>query len=89
VPTTVEAGFPQYLSESWFGYITPVGVPTRLIAKLNADVAKVLQEQVIRDRFQQQGAEASYGSPDEFHALQRDEYERLGKLIKDLDIKVQ
>ena len=89
VPTTAEAGFPQYQSESWFGYITPVGVPKRLIAKLNADVAKVLQQPDIRERFQLQGAEPSYGSPEDFFNLQRDEYQRLGKLIKDLGIKVQ
>lgn len=89
VPTTAEAGFGQYQSESWFGFVTPAGVPKRLIGKLNADVIKVLQEQGIRDRFQQQGAEASYGSPDQFLQLQREEYERLGKLIKDLGIKVQ
>ncbi len=89
VPTTAEAGFAQYQSESWFGYITPAGVPKRLITKLNADVIKVLQEQGIRDRFQQQGAEASYGTPEQFHNLQRDEFERLGKLIKELGMKVQ
>jgi tripartite-type tricarboxylate transporter receptor subunit TctC len=89
VPTTAEAGFPQYLSESWFGYVTPAGVPKRLIGKLNADVAKVLQQPDIRERFQQQGAEPSYGSPEHFHNLQRDEYARLAKLIKDLGIRVQ
>lgn len=89
VPTTAEAGFPQYQSESWFGYVTPAGVPTRLISKLNTDVAKVLQQQDLRERFQMQGAEPSFGSPEQFHNLQRDEYARLGKLIKELDIRVQ
>ena len=89
MPTTTEAGFAQYQSESWFGFVTPAGVPRRLISKLNGDIIKVLQQPDIRERFQQQGAEASYGSPEQFHALQRDEYARLGKLIKDLGIKVQ
>jgi len=89
VPTTAEAGFGQYQSESWFGIVTPAGVPKRLIAKLNADVIKVLQEAGTRDRFQQQGADANYSTPAQFHDLQRDEYQRLGKLIKDLGIKVQ
>ena len=89
VPTTAEAGFGQYQSESWFGVVTPAAVPKRLITQLNADIIKVLQEQGIRDRFQQQGAEASYGTPEQFHALQREEYTRLGRLIKDLGIKVQ
>ncbi len=89
VPTTAEAGFGQFQSESWFGIVTPAGVPKPLIGKLNADLIKVLQEPATHDRFQQQGAEAAYGTPEQFHALQREEYERLGKLIRDLGIKVQ
>jgi tripartite-type tricarboxylate transporter receptor subunit TctC len=69
--------------------VTPAGISKQLVGKLNADIIKVLQEGGIRDRFQQQGAEASYGTPAQFHQLQREEYERLGKLIKDLSIKVQ
>jgi tripartite-type tricarboxylate transporter receptor subunit TctC len=89
VPTTAEAGFGQYLSESWFGVVTPAGVSKQLIGKLNADITKMLQEPATRDRFQQQGAESSPSTPEQFYALQKEEYERLGKLIKDLGIKVQ
>ena len=89
VPTTAEAGFGEYQSESWFGFVTPAGVPKPLIAKLNADFARMLQEPAMRERFQQGGAEARFGTPGEFHALQRDEYQRLAKLIKDLGIRVQ
>jgi tripartite-type tricarboxylate transporter receptor subunit TctC len=89
VPTTAEAGFGQYQSESWFGIVTPTGVPKPLIGRINADIIKVLQEPATRERFLSQGAEASYGTPAQFHELQREEYQRLGKLIKDLGIKVQ
>jgi tripartite-type tricarboxylate transporter receptor subunit TctC len=89
VPTTAEAGFGQYQSESWFGIVTPAGVSKQLITKINADIIRMLQEPATRDRFTQQGAEASYGTPAQFHKLQADEYDRLGKLIKNLGIKVQ
>jgi tripartite-type tricarboxylate transporter receptor subunit TctC len=89
VPTTAEAGFGQYQSESWFGFISPAGVPKRLIGKLNADVVMILQQPDIRERFQQGGAEVSYGTPEQFYNLQRDEYARLGKLIRELGIRVQ
>jgi tripartite-type tricarboxylate transporter receptor subunit TctC len=89
VPTTAEAGFGQYQSESWFGVVTPAGISKPLLGQLNADIIKVLQEPATRERFLGQGAEASYGTPAQFHELQREEYQRLGKLIKDLGIKVQ
>ena len=89
LPTTTEAGFGQYISESWFGYIVPAGVPKHLINRLNADVGKVLQQADVRERYQQQGAETGHGTPEQFQKLQREEYARLAKLIKDLGIKVQ
>ncbi|HET9405188.1 MAG TPA: tripartite tricarboxylate transporter substrate binding protein [Burkholderiales bacterium] len=89
VPTTAEAGFGQYQSESWFGFVTPAGVPKRLITRLNADIGKILRQPDIRERFQQGGAEATHGTPEQFHNLQREEYARLAKLIKTLGIRVQ
>lgn len=89
VPTTAESGFPQYQSESWFGLIAPAGVPQRVIGKLNADVIKVLKDPDTRERFLKQGAEPSFGSPQDFLKLQREEHERIAKLVKDIGIKPQ
>ena len=89
VPTTAEAGLPEYQSESWFGYVAPAGLPKALVAKLNADFGKILAQKDIQDRFLQQGAVASHGTPEAFHKLQASEYARLSKLIKELGIRVQ
>ena len=88
LPTTTEAGFGQYISESWFGYIVPAGVPKHMITRINADVGKVLQQADVRERYLQQGAEPVDGTPAAFQKLQRDEYARLGS-HQDLGIKVQ
>jgi tripartite-type tricarboxylate transporter receptor subunit TctC len=87
IPTTAESGFPQYQSDSWFGIVAPAGVPKRTIDKLNADIAKVLRDADTRERFQKQGAEPSFGSPEHFQKLQSAEYARLAKLIKDIGMK--
>jgi tripartite-type tricarboxylate transporter receptor subunit TctC len=87
VPTMTEAGFGQYQSESWFGVVAPAGVPKQIVAKLNADTAKVLQQADTRERFLKQGAEPAFGPPEHFHRLQADEYARLARLIKDIGMK--
>ena len=87
VPTTAESGFPQYQSDSWFGFIAPAGTPKRIITQFNADTAKVLQDPDTRDRFQRQGAEPRFGSPEQFQKMQADEYIRLAKLIKEIGMK--
>lgn len=87
VPTTAESGFPQYQSDSWFGIVAPAGTPKKIIARFNADTVQVLQEADTQERFLKQGAEPRSSSPEGFHKLQSDEYNRLAKLIKEIGMK--
>jgi len=89
VPTTAEAGFPQYKTESWFGLIAPRGVSKQIVNRLNADAVKVLKEDATYQKFAVQGAIPGYGSPEHFAKMQRDEYSELGSLIKTIGMKVQ
>ncbi|MBI1990280.1 MAG: tripartite tricarboxylate transporter substrate binding protein [Betaproteobacteria bacterium] len=89
VPTSAEAGFPEYKSESWFGLIGPRGLPRRVIAKINADTMSVLKEPATQQKFALQGAEPGSGSPEHFAKMQRDEYAELGALIKAIGMKAQ
>jgi len=89
VPTSAEAGFPQYKSESWFGIIAPRALPRRLVARLNADTVSVLQEPATREKIVRQGAEPGFGPPEHFAKMQRDEYVELGALIKETGMKAQ
>lgn len=89
LPTSAEAGFPQYRSESWFGLIGPRALPRRLIVKMNADAVSVLKEPATRQKFSLQGAEPGFGSPEDFAKMQRDEYAELGALIREIGMKAQ
>lgn len=89
VPTTAEAGWPQFQSDSWFGFIAPGAVPKKIIARLNTSVVKILDQQDVREQFLKGGSEPASGPPEHFLKLQRSEYARIGKLVQDLGIKVQ
>ena len=89
VPTSAEAGFGEYRSESWFGLIAPRALPRPLVVRINADTATVLKEPATREKIVQQGAEARFGSPEHFDKMQRDEYAELGALIKQIGMKTQ
>lgn len=89
VPTTAEAGFGEYLSESWFGLIGPRGLPRALVTRINGDTATVLKEPAIREKIVQQGAQPAFGPPEHFAKMQRDEYAELGALIKQIGMKTQ
>ena len=44
VPTFAEAGLPGFEASSWFGLFAPAGTPADVIAKVTADVKKVLAQ---------------------------------------------
>lgn len=89
VPTSAEAGFGEYQSESWFGLIGPRALPGPLVARINTDTATVLNEPATREKIVQQGAEARFGPPAHFEKMQRDVYAELGALIKQIGMKIQ
>ena len=89
IPTSAEAGFPQYRSESWFGLIGPKGLSKQLVARLSADASRVLSEPATRDKILRSGAEPAPSSPEQFAKMQQDEYVELAALIRQTGMKVQ
>ena len=60
VPTTKEAGLPQYVVSGWFALLAPHGTPPAIVARLNSELKAAVEEPAVRARFAQQGAEAIY-----------------------------
>jgi tripartite-type tricarboxylate transporter receptor subunit TctC len=52
VPTSAEAGFPDYKAYSWFGLAGPAGTPATIVDRLNAAVAQALDDATLRQRFE-------------------------------------
>ena len=89
VPTSAEAGFPQYQSQSWFGMVGPRGLPPDLVKRVHTDTVSVLKEPATREKIVRVGADPQYSTPEEFLKMQRAEYVELGALIKEIGMKVQ
>jgi len=89
VPTLSESALPGFTSETYFGLLGPAALPKSLIAQINADTTKLLKSDDMKNRYQQQGAEATPSSPEEFLKIQREEFQRVAKIVKELGIKPQ
>lgn len=87
VPTMTESGLPAYQSDSWFGVLAPAKTPRAIIGQLNKDIVRILRQPEVKERFLRQGAEPVFGTPEQFLKLQREEYVRIGKLVKDIGIE--
>jgi tripartite-type tricarboxylate transporter receptor subunit TctC len=85
VPTFKEGGL-DYRTGTWFGLLAPVGTPPEIIGALSRASVSVLQEQGVRTRLAEQGAEVIANSPAEFRAFIRSETERLAGVIRDANI---
>jgi tripartite-type tricarboxylate transporter receptor subunit TctC len=88
VPTYEEAGYPGLVIDQWLGLFAPAGTPREAIARMNAEVGKALADAAIKERFAQFGLEPVGGSIEQFAKLYRDDYEKYGKLVKQLNIKI-
>jgi len=89
VPTYEEAGYKGLVLDQWLGVLVPTGTPPEVVARLNAEIGRALAEPVVRERFAQSALEPIGGSAEQFGKLIRDDYEKYGRLVKELGIKVE
>jgi tripartite-type tricarboxylate transporter receptor subunit TctC len=86
VPTTKEAGLPQYVVSGWFALSVPAGTPPAIAAKLNGALKDAVDDPAVRARFDQQGAEAMYMSLDQSEKFVGDEIVKYHDIITKAEI---
>lgn len=86
-PTVVESGYPGYQFDLWFGLMAPGRTPPAVLARLNAELNKVLQAPDLREKLTSQSYEPLGGTPERFAAAIRSDMERYSKAIRDAGIK--
>lgn len=85
---TVAATLPGFEALQWFGLLMPAGTPADIVAKLNAEVVKILKLPEVRERLQAMGIEIAGNSPEQFAAFMRSETTKWGKIVKDSGAKI-
>lgn len=88
VPTYQEAGFKGLVLDQWLGLMVPAGTPADVVRRLNGAVDRALAQPALRERLAPQGLEAVGGSPEQFTRLYREDYEKYGRLVKELNIRL-
>lgn len=88
VPTINESGYKGFDATTWFGLLAPAGTPQPIVAKLNAEVNRILQIAEVRQKIDSEGAIAMGGSPEDFAALLKREIGRWGQIVKESGAKL-
>ena len=88
VPTIAEAGVPGYEMSPWIGVFVPTGTSKELIAKLNSENNRALKAPDVSNLLSSNALDALGGTPEEFDARIKADYEKYAKLIKLTGAKV-
>lgn len=88
VPTINESGYKGFDAVTWFGLLAPAGTPKDVIAKLNAEFNKALQQPELAKRLGDEGADPAGGTPEQFAALIKAEIPRWGKVVKESGARI-
>ncbi|HKA39747.1 MAG TPA: tripartite tricarboxylate transporter substrate-binding protein, partial [Burkholderiales bacterium] len=89
VPTIAEAGVPGYRHDVWSAVLMPAKVPAPIVARAEADIARVFNAPETRARLAAQGIDVVNGSSQALEQLIREDYERWGKVVKATGIKAE
>jgi tripartite-type tricarboxylate transporter receptor subunit TctC len=87
LPTVAASGLPGYESTLPFAMFAPAKTPAPIIALLNKEIVRVLNEPAIKERFFSSGTEVVASSPEQLAATRKSEMARWGKVIKDAGIR--
>ena len=87
VPTIAEQGLAGYEADSWTGVLLPRGAPPDIVAQLQAEVVRITNLPDTKERLTAAGFETVGSSSDAFAALIKNDLTRLGKVIRDANIR--
>ncbi len=82
VPTIAEAGVPGYEATIWLGLMAPKGTPAPIVARLNAEVAKIVGHPDTAKAWKAQGATPMTMSTAEFTRYLNDDIVKWAHIVK-------
>ena len=89
LPTVSETVLPNFNFIGWIGLFAPAGTPAPIVARLAAELQKVVAMPEVGQRLQQLGAEAKWMGPAEFRTYVSSEVARLPKILADIGVRPQ
>jgi tripartite-type tricarboxylate transporter receptor subunit TctC len=89
VPTLAEAGVKGIDTGTWFGVLAPVATPKEVVAKLNAEMVKVIQSPEFKKRMDEIGAEPIGNSGEQMAAQIKADTDKFAKLVKDAKVTIE
>lgn len=88
LPTVRESGVPGFEASTWWGLFAQGRTPKEIVAKINAEIQKIIVADDIKARLTAEGAQAVLGmTPDAFNTLIRNEIAMWRAIVKERKIQ--
>ena len=86
---TISEFYPGFENSIWLGLFGPAGIPEATLAKLRAELKRVLESPDVKQKMNAAGGlDPYFARPEEFAALIQRDYEKYAKVVKDIGLKV-
>ena len=89
VPTVAESGYPDYAVSTWWGLLAPAGTPADVVAKISAEIGRVLKLPDVSAKLTSQSLYPAPSTPAQFDAHIKSETARYAKIVKEAGIKAE
>jgi tripartite-type tricarboxylate transporter receptor subunit TctC len=88
VPTVAELGYPGFSGEGWGGVVVTKGTPPEIVAKVSADLHKVLSDPALQARIVANGLMVDNMPRDEWIAFAKKTLVQWGEVARKANVKV-
>jgi tripartite-type tricarboxylate transporter receptor subunit TctC len=88
VPTLGEGGLAGFELSPWFGLLAPVGTPEAVVKKINADVAEILRDKDLLEKFAANGADPYATTPEQFSRILAQDIQKWAQVVKASGAKI-
>jgi tripartite-type tricarboxylate transporter receptor subunit TctC len=89
VPTLDESGLKGFDLGTWFGILAPVATPKEVVARLNAEIVKIVNSPDFRKKMDDLGAVPIGNTSAEMASQIKSDTERFAKLVKDAKVTIE
>jgi len=81
--------YPGFVAEAWVALLAPARTSPAIVARINAEVSRILAQPEMKERFAEQGLETAGGTPAQLDRWIRAELERWGRVIREQKITLE
>ncbi|GHC93312.1 MFS transporter [Pseudorhodoferax aquiterrae] len=89
VPTLAESGMPGFDQGTWFGILAPAATPKDVVARLNAEMTRIIHSPEFKKRMEEIGAEPVGDTAEQMAARIKDDTAKYARLVKDAKVAIE